>query len=157
MTWRTPTMEEARFFAQGLELQIPGEVILQTIDPEIVPEALVELSRRWETHRNVRACRFDLRAWFQKTPHERMQVATERAYHGMCWFLMMENVGTLTDTKLTKALKFLECLEKKLAGKSGEQDLATRFWEEFTASKKKNPGGSGPSSKVGLASLSEVQ
>ena len=154
-TWRMPTMEEAQFFATGLELQVPGEIILQTIDPEIVAEALPELARRWEMHRSVRAHRFDLRAWFGKTPQQRMLMASERAYHGMCWFLMTENICQLTDHKLGKALKFLEAIEKKLAGKSGEQDLATRFWEEFTAqnqaAKKHGPGGSAP--RVGLASL----
>jgi hypothetical protein len=146
--WRTPTLDEARFFAQGLELQVHPEMVLTAIDPSIPEEEIPRLSEKWVGHSYVRAARFDLREWMAKSGKDRMQAASERAYNGMCWFLMQENIGTLQDAKLAKALKFLEAIEKKVAGTAGTMDAATKFWTEFVAAKK-----GGPESKVGLGAL----
>jgi hypothetical protein len=146
--WRTPTLDEARWFAQGLELQVHPEMVLMAIDPTIPEDAVPTLATKWLGHTYVRAARFDLREWMAKSGKDRMIQASERAYNGMCWFLMQENVAHLQDAKLAKALKFLEAIEKKLAGTSGTVDMATKFWEEFQAKKK-----GGPESKVGLGSL----
>ncbi len=150
---RQPTSIEAVFFAQGLELQIPGEVVLGVIDPEILPDCLPDVADRWMRHQAVRAARFDLRAWMEQSPEARMQQGLVRAYNAMAWFLVQTNLVDATGAVLVKALKFIEMLERRLAGTAMKpMDEATKFWQELQA-RKAPPSKGGRATTIGVEEL----
>lgn len=129
--WRTLSADEARWFAQVLEACLPVELAVEAIDPEIQIEVRAELGRRWEQDARVRAARFDLRTWVAKSSDERRRSALEKTRNGMAAFLAVRNMAEIKDTELTKALKFMEALERVEAGTAGQGDALSAFWERF--------------------------
>ena len=129
--WPTPTMEQARFYAAGVEAGIAGPVVLQAILPEMPPERGTALAERWERTREVRAARFDVRAWIEKDTGGRIDFALQKSRNQMAAFLAVNNIAELKDANLSKALKFMELLEKVVAGTAGKTDPAAQFFQEF--------------------------
>jgi hypothetical protein len=150
--WRVPTVAEAKLFASALELQVPGEVAVAVIDQEILPECLLDVAEQWARNPMVRANRFDLRAWMGQTDEARQVQALSRSYNGMAWYLVQTNLVDANGTVLQKALKFMEVLERRLAGtKQAPLDEATKFWAQLQAGKV--PHGGGRTTTVGIADL----
>lgn len=130
-----PTAEQARFYAAAVEAGIPGPVAVQAVLPEVPDEHLPVLAEKWERTREVRAARFDVREWLQKGTAELVDFALTKTRHQMAAYLATHNVATLKDAALTKALKFIEVLEKVQAGTAGKGDAASQFFADVVAGK----------------------
>lgn len=130
-------MEQARFYAAGVEAGIAGAIVLQALIAEAPIERLAALAERWERTREVRAARFDVREWLAKDTPGKIEFALQRSRNQMAAYLATTNLAEAKDATLTKALKFIEVLEKVVAGTAGKQDAAAQFFQQFLANQKK--------------------
>lgn len=134
-----PDAEQARFYAAAVEAGMEGELVIHTLLPEVPLEWLTDLRARWERTREVRAARFDVREWMQKATPERIDFALQKSRNQMAAYLATRNVAELKDAALTKALKFIEVLEKVVAGTAGKDDPLGTFFKDFVAKQPKPP------------------
>lgn len=135
--WPMPTMEQARFYAAGVEAGIAGAVVLQALIADAPVERLAALAERWERTREVRAARFDVRAWLEKDTPSKIEFALQRSRNQMAAYLATTNLAEAKDAHLAKALKFIEVLEKVVAGTAGKQDAAAQFFQQFLKNNQK--------------------
>jgi hypothetical protein len=135
--WPMPTMEQARFYAAGVEAGIAGAVVLQALIADAPVERLAALAERWERTREVRAARFDVRAWLEKDTPSKIEFALQRSRSQMAAYLATTNLAEAKDAHLAKALKFIEVLEKVVAGTAGKQDAAAQFFQQFLKNNQK--------------------
>lgn len=135
-------------FAACLESGVPGALAIEAIDPEVPEEVRIELARRWEDDRKVRAARFDAREWVRKNVPEKIDAALLKTRTGMAAFLMMTNVAEAKDAVLSKALKFVEALEKVQAGTAGKSDASSEFFRKVMAGEIKLVAGGAKDARV---------
>jgi hypothetical protein len=55
----------------------------------------------------------------------------------MAAYLATTNLAEAKDAHLAKALKFIEVLEKVVAGTAGKQDAAAQFFQQFLKNNQK--------------------
>lgn len=135
--WPKPDAEQARFYAAAVEGGIEGPVALQALLPDQPVERLAALAERWDRTREVRAARFDLREWMAKSTTDRIDFALQKSRNQMAAYLAVHNIATMKDAALTKALKFMDVLEKVVAGTAGKDDPLGKFFTDFLDKQKK--------------------
>ena len=129
---RPPTVAEARMFADLVWVGMEPEEAIVYAALEVEPGVYVDLARSWRKSRAVLEAQADLVGgdWRTLTPETRARRGLERARNAMAYFLLTHNVGVLNTDQLSKALKFIEYLEKWLAGTAGQSDPFAAFFEK---------------------------
>ena len=128
--WPKPDAVQARFYAAAVEAGLDGGLVLHELLPDVPVERLSVLCERWDRTREVRAARFDVREWLEKSAPDKIAFALEKSRNQMAAFLATHQMAELKDSQLAKALKFMEALEKVVAGTAGKGDAASDFFQK---------------------------
>lgn len=135
----TPTVEQAKAFAEFILAGVPAEDAIAYADPELAIEVRAECATRWKRHPSVLSAQIVLMGgqWTRLSEDERMRQALRKHYNEMAYFLATHNYGELETAKASKADKCREALETKLAGMAGKKDALTQFWADAMSGKLK--------------------
>lgn len=126
-----PTRDEAEAFAVMLSAGVPpAEGIIYFFDEKDAAFAALD---RWMTAPAVRAAITELqgKAWQKLTPDERIQVALNKHYAELAYFLYSRNYVDLQGADKTKADTCRITLETKQAGLAGKMEPLAQFWDDI--------------------------
>ena len=86
----------------------------------------------WLPHRRLQEAftKLNKGEWQKLSPEERIELALNKHYAEMAYFLWTHHFAELAGKELDKADVCRDVLEKKLAGTAGQTPLQ-RFWDDF--------------------------
>lgn len=138
MSFKDLSDSEAEQFALMLLAGVPPTFAVKYFfEDDVTPEELAHYARTWVAHTKVSKAisKLEGKGWLQMEPQERIENALKKHYNEMAFYLYHNSYGDLDDKKLAKADKCRDVLEKKLAGKAGQEDPLTRMYADIMAGK----------------------
>lgn len=125
-----PTRAEAHELALMLAAGLPGEEAVVYFFE--LPEDAIAARKDWLASHELAAAIETLQGkkWQAMSSDERIQLAIDKHYNELAYFLYSRNYVTLTGADKAKADTCRVALEVKLAGMAGKGDPLTRFWDD---------------------------
>lgn len=136
----SPTKEQATQFALMTMAGCPAEDALRYFIPEdavVDSLSLAQWAKAWPRHRLVMAAMVELQGgdWAALNPQARIQLALEKHYNEMAYYLYSHNYAAITHpNEKNKADTCRAALEIKAAGLSGKMDALSAFWSDLMKS-----------------------
>lgn len=131
----TPTKEQAQAFALMLQAGMPGEEALAYFFEN--PDEAVASYELWMRSRTLKDATLALqgKTWQAMTAEERIELAINKHYNELAYFLYSRNYVSLIGSEKAKADTCRGVLEAKLAGTAGKLDPLMQFWADVKAGK----------------------
>ena len=136
-----PTPEQAEQFAQMICCGMPPlEAILYFL-PESNEEPpnndIIALAKKWQGSKRVARAVEKLSGgpWQGLDPEARLNLAIEKQYNEMAYFLYSRNYVELKGAERAKADTCRDAIERKMAGMAGKMDALNRFYADITSGK----------------------
>lgn len=143
----TPTQDQAYQFALMLMTGVPASEAVQYFLPDdLVVEAdyPLKLAREWAKSKAVaqELVKLQKGEWTALTPQQRIQLALDKHYNEMAYFLYTHNYAEEHNpANKSKADTCRMALEAKLAGMAGKMNELATFWSDLMAGRVKVPQG----------------
>ena len=126
-----PTPEQAYQFALMLQAGMPASDAIRYFFEAPDQKAMCD---RWlasrELAKAVRTLQRD-KGWQEMSTEERIQLAVDKNYNEMAYFLYAHNYSELAGAERAKADICRQALEARIAGTAGKLDAITRFWDDI--------------------------
>lgn len=138
-----PTTEQAYQFALMTMAGVPAEEALPYFIEgavEMDPLQFALLAKQWAKSRAVleQIVLLQKGDWTTLTPQQRIQLALDKHYNEMAYYLYTHNYAEISNPNLKqKADTCRGALEAKVAGMAGKMNALSTFWEDVMAGRAK--------------------
>lgn len=135
---KLPDESQAYQFALMVMAGVPNEEALRYfIDADVQPDPIqfASWAKQWARSPEVMKQMVKLQhgSWVDLTPQQRIQLALDKHYNEMAYFLYTHNYADLAahPAVKTKADSCRTTLEAKVAGMAGKLNPLSAFWEDM--------------------------